>query len=799
MDYSLVQLLFDKMDVPVKIPLNGDEVHVGRNNVLLRDYQKLSKDHAVLQKSEDGTWFIKDLNGRNGLFVNSNRIGTKLKRLSENDIIGFGTNTLQSKDDFVCIFCHEKSFGKTDIPLVPSLVEIINNGIPRQLVDSLIKINSPQISELEPEKVPHAADEKSRADLHYAENHLSPLSCETENQNEKRTKKTQSSQRKCKSTVAKLSYEFSVESEKRDSSSSESPRDQYQKKQIRRKYKRIATKLSSDSSDESEKEDSSKSVSQRAPYQKKTIPRKYKRIVTECSSDSSVENEKEESSRSISQRDQYRKKQSSSKYQKIVTKLNSDSSVESKKDGSLRSVSLASQTLSRKQSPDENHLKKRPKKQVSNSLLGDDCSEFPQSSPYMENSSINLKHPLNKPREPIDGTEYSVTPDPTTNNEGTFQPLSSHMNHNCSALFFINQPKNKDPLTNIPKKRAGKTRSDSFKENCSIKESGTYLNWPFNSKEKGGSRHLTGVRTVKYGSEKDCEVNDELTNSSDSTDNQSPLKEGNCNEDFGRTNESESMDYLHSDTCKEIPEKNHTLDLNLDNMPSKNEGAESVEPIQNFTDCSTTSSSVEHTYGKSKKKHFVINTSESKEFATPYRMTEKTIASCSSVPMSHNHKRTHSTCTVSEAELPTAKNKMPTILDTIREKVAQSPRKALYTDAKPMTHHPQKTQIRNKGNIKRKNPSPVSKQRALPQLKRESLKPQHSSEQMCKISHKSESTQYENQSYVDMKQKNFKNTSNLDGVKLPKKKVPTLKVQSEKFSSQNNSLTVDLPPPSSRK
>jgi len=73
--------------------LRGDRVSVGRNpanDIVLDLGRTISSFHAAFVRDpRDGSWWIQDLNSKNGTFVNGVRI--KNKRLEEGDVISFAT------------------------------------------------------------------------------------------------------------------------------------------------------------------------------------------------------------------------------------------------------------------------------------------------------------------------------------------------------------------------------------------------------------------------------------------------------------------------------------------------------------------------------------------------------------------------------------------------------------------------------------------------------------------------------------------------------------------------------------
>ena len=67
---------------------------IGRNpltNVVVLNHQSISKDHALIEFSPNGSVSISDLNSSNGTFVNGEKIPSNLKyNLSQGDILRFG-------------------------------------------------------------------------------------------------------------------------------------------------------------------------------------------------------------------------------------------------------------------------------------------------------------------------------------------------------------------------------------------------------------------------------------------------------------------------------------------------------------------------------------------------------------------------------------------------------------------------------------------------------------------------------------------------------------------------------------
>ena len=71
----------------VRFVLTGDRVTIGRQGDFLLSHSSVSRNHAILEKREDG-WYLSDQDSRNGTTVNG--ITIQRRRLANGDVVGFG-------------------------------------------------------------------------------------------------------------------------------------------------------------------------------------------------------------------------------------------------------------------------------------------------------------------------------------------------------------------------------------------------------------------------------------------------------------------------------------------------------------------------------------------------------------------------------------------------------------------------------------------------------------------------------------------------------------------------------------
>jgi len=87
-------------DLPTaRIPLPAQAMHIGRtpdNDLVVPDLD-VSRHHAELRKSPAGGYEIVDLGSHNGIFVNGQRVTSKL--LTETDLVSIGHSTFRLEDN----------------------------------------------------------------------------------------------------------------------------------------------------------------------------------------------------------------------------------------------------------------------------------------------------------------------------------------------------------------------------------------------------------------------------------------------------------------------------------------------------------------------------------------------------------------------------------------------------------------------------------------------------------------------------------------------------------------------------
>ena len=71
----------------VRFVLTGDRLAIGRQGDLLLHHSSVSRNHALLEKREDG-WYVSDQGSRNGTTVND--VSIQRHRLCSGDVVGFG-------------------------------------------------------------------------------------------------------------------------------------------------------------------------------------------------------------------------------------------------------------------------------------------------------------------------------------------------------------------------------------------------------------------------------------------------------------------------------------------------------------------------------------------------------------------------------------------------------------------------------------------------------------------------------------------------------------------------------------
>ncbi|GFT88021.1 putative helicase senataxin [Nephila pilipes] len=105
----LLEITYNGKEDPIRIFLYSDEITIGRRNFAsLNKYKKVSRDHAVFSK-RNGSWFVRDLGGRNKLYVNFIEINENWIEVETGDIIGFGTPLCYEEGCFVCILTVDNS------------------------------------------------------------------------------------------------------------------------------------------------------------------------------------------------------------------------------------------------------------------------------------------------------------------------------------------------------------------------------------------------------------------------------------------------------------------------------------------------------------------------------------------------------------------------------------------------------------------------------------------------------------------------------------------------------------------
>ncbi|GFV89019.1 probable helicase senataxin [Trichonephila clavipes] len=102
MDFFLKQINPENDD-PLKIPLDTDEITIGRRSVVsLNSYYKVSRNHAKFSR-KNGMWFVRDLGSLNKLYVNFKEVNEQWVKVEIGDIIGFGTPSCNEEGSFVCV------------------------------------------------------------------------------------------------------------------------------------------------------------------------------------------------------------------------------------------------------------------------------------------------------------------------------------------------------------------------------------------------------------------------------------------------------------------------------------------------------------------------------------------------------------------------------------------------------------------------------------------------------------------------------------------------------------------------
>ncbi|XP_067126557.1 E3 ubiquitin-protein ligase rnf8-A-like [Centruroides vittatus] len=93
----------------VVIPLTRDDIVIGRyTNSHLKVSPRVSRRHAQIHKTENGVWYIKDLNSSNGLYLNKVKVKPdKDFKVNDGDVIGFGVADVKKETDFEFILCRK--------------------------------------------------------------------------------------------------------------------------------------------------------------------------------------------------------------------------------------------------------------------------------------------------------------------------------------------------------------------------------------------------------------------------------------------------------------------------------------------------------------------------------------------------------------------------------------------------------------------------------------------------------------------------------------------------------------------
>src|SRR5437899_731191 len=72
------------------VPLTGDRVRIGKaasNDLVIAEDPTLSRKHAVVERTDSG-WAVRDLDSRNGTFVNGKRVTAHALRHGDQMTVG---------------------------------------------------------------------------------------------------------------------------------------------------------------------------------------------------------------------------------------------------------------------------------------------------------------------------------------------------------------------------------------------------------------------------------------------------------------------------------------------------------------------------------------------------------------------------------------------------------------------------------------------------------------------------------------------------------------------------------------
>jgi mRNA-degrading endonuclease RelE of RelBE toxin-antitoxin system len=113
-------------------PLPAQAMRIGRvpdNDLVLPDLD-VSRHHAELRKSPTGNYEIVDLGSHNGIYVNGQRVSSKL--LTETDLVSIGHSTFRLEDGELLQFDDEQvtSTARTDEQATATAQDLVVQGKP---------------------------------------------------------------------------------------------------------------------------------------------------------------------------------------------------------------------------------------------------------------------------------------------------------------------------------------------------------------------------------------------------------------------------------------------------------------------------------------------------------------------------------------------------------------------------------------------------------------------------------------------------------------------------------------------
>ena len=115
-----------------RMPLPAQAMRIGRvpdNDLVLPDLD-VSRHHAELRKSPTGNYEIVDLGSHNGIYVNGQRVSSKL--LTETDLVSIGHSTFRLEDGELLQFDDEQvtSTARTDEQATATAQDLVVQGKP---------------------------------------------------------------------------------------------------------------------------------------------------------------------------------------------------------------------------------------------------------------------------------------------------------------------------------------------------------------------------------------------------------------------------------------------------------------------------------------------------------------------------------------------------------------------------------------------------------------------------------------------------------------------------------------------